>query len=283
MIKIGLTGWGDHTDLYVSSPKEKLQDYSAHFPVVELDSAFYAIPSYRNVEKWIKETPNSFQFIVKAYQGITGHLRGESPFDSLEDMFDRYRESIQPFKESGKLSMILVQFPPWFQCKKENVDYLYKVRAELKDFEVAIEFRHQSWYTPAIKDQTIQFLKENHFHHTICDEPQVGEGCVPLIPINTSDKVLVRLHGRNTYGWINPGDSEKWREVRYLYDYNKEELFDIQKICEELHTNTKEVVVLFNNNSGGHAAKNAKTFQQMLGIEYEGLAPKQLDLFDGGI
>ncbi|TQR18391.1 DUF72 domain-containing protein [Psychrobacillus vulpis] len=283
MIKIGLTGWGDHPELYVSSAKERLQDYSAHFPIVELDSSFYAIPSKKNIEKWIKETPDNFQFVVKAYQEITGHQRGESQFSSKEEMFEVYRQSIAPLQENGKLSMVLVQFPPWFRCEKGNVEYILRVREELKDFEVAIEFRHQSWYSSPFKEGTINFLKSHHFHHTVCDEPQVGEGCVPLIPIATSEKVLVRLHGRNTYGWLNPGNNENWREVRYLYDYNKEELSAIQNVSEQLHKQAEDVVVLFNNNSGGHAAKNAKAFQQMLRIDFEGLAPKQLDLFEGGI
>jgi len=283
MIQIGLTGWGDHPDLYVSSAKQKLQDYSAHFPVVELDAAFYAIQPIKNSLKWINETPENFQFIVKAYQGITGHLRGEFPFNSQEEMFELYRQSIIPFQKAGKLSMILVQFPPWFQCEKENVAYIRKVREELKDFEVAIEFRHQSWYAQEYRKSTLQFLKENSFHHSVCDEPQVGDGSIPLVPVATSSKVLVRLHGRNTYGWLNPGNNEKWREVRYLYDYNKEELTYIQNVCEQLQKQAKEVIVLFNNNSGGHAAKNAKSFQQMLGIEFNGLAPKQLDLFEGGL
>lgn len=283
MIRIGLTGWGDHPDLYVSTAKEKLQDYSAHFPVVELDTSFYAIPPVKNTLKWIKETPDNFQFVVKAYQEITGHLRGESHYESMDDMFERYRESIRPFREAGKLSMVLVQFPPWFTCVKENVEYILRVKEELREFELAIEFRHQSWYSSTYQEGTLDFLKNHYLHHTVCDEPQVGEGSVPLIPIATSDKVLIRLHGRNTYGWINPGNNEKWREVRYLYDYNKEELAYIQKKVEQLQKQAKEVVVLFNNNSGGHAVKNAKAFQQMLGIEFEGLAPKQLDLFEGGI
>lgn len=42
MINIGLTGWGDHPDVYssVTAAKDKLFDYSGHFPVVELDTSF---------------------------------------------------------------------------------------------------------------------------------------------------------------------------------------------------------------------------------------------------
>lgn len=281
MIKIGLTGWGDHPDLYVSSPREKLQDYSAHFPIVELDASFYAIQPQRNIEKWIRETPDNFQFIVKAYQGMTGHLRGENPFKSPEEMFESYRQMLGPLKDAGKLAMVLVQFPPWFECEKDNVQYMRRIREELKDFEVVIEFRHQSWYLPEYKDSTLQFLKDNNFHHSVCDEPQNGEGSIPVVPVATSDKVLVRLHGRNFYGWKNPGNNEKWREVRYLYDYNEQELAYIQSVCEVLSKQASEVLVVFNNNSGGHAAKNAKAFQQMLNLEFDGLAPKQLNLFEG--
>jgi uncharacterized protein YecE (DUF72 family) len=39
-------------------------------------------------------------------------------------------------------------------------------------------------------------------------------------------------------------------------------------------------MLCFNNNSGGHAANNAKQrINKLLGIDYEGLAPKQLKLF----
>ena len=48
---------------------------------------------------------------------------------------------------------------------------------------------------------------------------------------------------------------------------------------QELAKHTKDIIVLFNNNSGGDAAGNAKELQSMLGIDYEGLNPKQLDLF----
>lgn len=42
MIHIGLTGWGDHPSLYRSLSKDKLFDYSGHFPIVELDTSFYS-------------------------------------------------------------------------------------------------------------------------------------------------------------------------------------------------------------------------------------------------
>ena len=284
MIHIGLTGWGDHPDLYNRDSKksEKLIDYSAHFPVVELDAAFYAIQPERNMKKWIDETPQTFKFIVKAYQGITGHHRGDLPFESTEEMFTLYKSSIQYLKEANKLSMILVQFPPWFNCQKEHVHYIKEVKERLREFPVAIEFRHQSWYYPEVKEKTLDFLKQYEFIHSVCDEPQSGEGSIPLVPVSTSkEHVLFRLHGRNVHGWRNPGNSQKWREIRYLYDYNEQELNEIAQIVHSLKSQAKEVTVLFNNNSGGHAANNAKQLMKNLHIQYKGLSPKQMDIFEG--
>jgi len=284
MIHIGLTGWGDHPDLYhISSRKtEKLMDYSSYFPVVELDAAFYAIQPERNMKKWINETPDTFQFVVKAYQGITGHYRGDLPFKSRDEMFNLYIKSIKYLQEANKLRMILVQFPPWFDCQKVHINYIKEVRDYLSEYPVAIEFRHQSWYYPEFKEKTIDFLKENKFIHSVCDEPQSGEGSIPLIPIATSeDHTLLRLHGRNIHGWKNPGDNQKWREVRYLYDYNDQELEEIASIVRSLESQSKEITVLFNNNSGGHAASNALQFMKKVGIQYEGLNPKQMDIFGG--
>ena len=282
MIHIGLTGWGDHPSLYSStSTRDKLYNYSSHFPIVELDTSFYSIPSITNVQKWIAETPEHFQYIVKAYQGMTGHLREENPYGNIDEMFKVFKESIHMFQRAGKLALVLVQFPPWFDCQQKNVQYIRYVKQQLIDFPVAIEFRNRTWYSEKFMDGTLNFLREQQLFHTVCDEPQAGEGSVPLVPISTGDKVLVRIHGRNVHGWRNPGNNEQWRKVRFLYDYTNEELIYLKEVVEKLQQPAKEVYVLFNNNSGHHAASNAKTLQKMLGVEYHNLSPKQLDLFEG--
>jgi uncharacterized protein YecE (DUF72 family) len=281
MIQIGVTGWGDHDSIYPSGlqARDKLKEYGAHFPVVEVDASFYAIQPVRNSEKWVRETPETFRFVVKAYQGMTGHQRGEHPFESLEVMFKTFVESIEPFVQSDKLAMVLLQFPPWFECERKNVDYLRFCKKHLESLPIAIEFRNQSWYSSEMQEKTLEFLKEEGWIHTVCDEPQAGKGSVPIIPIATSkQKTLVRLHGRNVHGWRKPAHGD-WREVRYLYRYNERELEEWTDILLGLSKESKELYVLFNNNSGGDAAENAKKMIQMLGIEYVGLAPKQLGLF----
>ena len=282
MIYIGVTGWGDHDSLYTSgiSPRDKLKEYAAHFPTVEVDSSFYAIQPTRNVEKWVKDTPESFKFIVKAYQGMTGHQRGDIPFETKEEMVHAFKQSLTPFIESNKLAMVLFQFPPWFDCKSEHVQYIRWCKQQMEDIEVALEFRHQSWFHPQFEQKTLQFMEQEKWIHSICDEPQAGAGSVPtILHPTTKHKTLIRMHGRNKHGWTRPAKGNDWREVRYLYDYNKEELEQWKNNVLQLSNLSKDIFVLFNNNSGGHAANNAKQFIDMLNIEYEGLAPKQLDLF----
>ncbi len=280
LIYIGVTGWGDHDSLYPGqiSSRDKLKAYSGHFPIVEVDSAFYAIQPKRNAEKWVNETPTGFQFIVKAYQGMTGHMRGEIPFENKQAMFRAFKESLEPYIETNKLAMTLFQFPPWFTCTRENVQYLRWCKQEMGDIPSALEFRHQSWFAPLYRQKTIEFMTEGKWIHSICDEPQSGEGSIPTVLHSTTpEKVLVRFHGRNFHGWQKRVGVD-WREVRYLYRYNHQELEEWANSIQELVKGSKDIYLLFNNNSGGDAADNAKEMIDLLHLEYKGLAPRQLDL-----
>jgi uncharacterized protein YecE (DUF72 family) len=283
MIYIGVTGWRDHYSLYPPDlkVKDRLSEYSGHFPVVEVDSSFYAVQSTRNGVKWVNETSEVFRFVVKAYRGMTGHQQGVEPFGTRAEMFQAFSDSLKPYQDVGKLATVLFQFPPWFDCRKKNVDYLRYCKQMMGNIPVALEFRNQSWFSEAYRENTLSFMKEEGWIHTIADEPQAGDGSIPIVPIVTnSNMTLIRMHGRNFYGWNRPNSADtNWREVRYLYKYNQQELLEWKQIITNLTKDSKDVIVLFNNNSGGDAAGNAKELQEMLGIEYEGLSPRQLELF----
>ncbi|MGP6147310.1 DUF72 domain-containing protein [Jeotgalibaca sp. A122] len=279
MIEIGLTGWSDHGTI-TPDPKRKLMDYASHFPVVELDTSFYAIPPGKNVARWIESTPADFQFIPKAYGPLTTHSRRAEETRSLDELFTLYIEAFRPMVESSKVKAFLFQFPPLFSCVRENVDYLRKVRQIMGDWPVAVEFRHKSWFSEEFREGTLQFLKEMQFINVVVDQPQTPDNSIPFVPVATNpDKTFIRLHGRNYEGWLGD-DSVDWRTFRTLYDYSAEELATIKEAALALEKDSKEVTIIFNNNSGGHAAPNAKTLQKMLGIEFEGLAPRQLHLFE---
>ncbi|NQD98297.1 DUF72 domain-containing protein [Staphylococcus xylosus] len=282
MINIGLTGWGDHDSLYedLQRKTDKLTTYASHFPIVELDATYYAIQPERNIRKWIKETPESFKFIVKIHQALTLHADYHDFADTRQTLVEQFKMMLQPLKDENKLAMVLVQFPPWFDCTVQNITYIRYIRAQLEAFPVCVEFRHQSWFNESFKEETLSFLTQQDIIHAVCDEPQVGQGSVPMVNRITNETAFVRYHGRNVHGWTKKDMmDDEWREVRYLYNYSEQELKALIDKVKVLEHKAKDIYVVFNNNSGGHAASNAKTYQRLLGIDYQGLAPQQLKLF----
>ncbi|MFC4600105.1 DUF72 domain-containing protein [Cohnella hongkongensis] len=286
MIVVGLAGWGDHDTLYApgTAARNKLQTYSRHFSIVELDSAFYAVQPPDRMARYAEETPDGFGFVVKAYQGMTGHLRGKPYYRDDEEMYSAFRDSLEPVRAAGKLKAALFQYPPWFDCTRDNVRLLRETKKRMNDFPCALEFRHQSWFVPEMRERTLAYMRDEGWIHSVCDEPQAGAGSIPAVPETTHpDFTLVRLHGRNAAGWNQSGGAD-WREVRYLYDYSESELNEWTEIVCRLAQSCREVGVIFNNNSGGHAAGNAKQYMRMLGQPVYELPvasePEQLDLFN---
>lgn len=284
MIRIGLAGWGDQEALYPpgTGQQDKLRTYGKTFPIVEVDSSFYAIQPERNYEKWAQETPGHFGFVVKAYQGMTGHQRGKPSHESTEAMFAAFIASIRPLREAGKLKAVLFQYPPWFDCTRSNVDELRSAKERMGEVPLALEFRNQSWFAPGMRQRTLDFMEREGWAHSICDEPQAGVGSVPIVDVPTHPELtIVRFHGRNAEGWLSSGEPN-WRDVRYLYRYSREELAEWAGRLVRLQEGTNEVCVIFNNNSGGDAPANALMLADMLGLGYPALpvSPIQLDLFD---
>lgn len=281
MIRIGLAGWGDHDALYEQgiAARDRLKAYSRYFRTVEVDSSFYAVQSPDQFARWAGDTPKDFTFVIKAYQGMTGHSRGRIPFQDTETMFRAFRESIRPVVEAGKLTCVLFQYPPWFDCTRTNVEQLRQAKRLMGDLPLALEFRHQSWFMPEMREKTLAFMTKEGWVHSICDEPQAGVGSIPTVLHPTDDRLtLVRMHGRNAANW-NQGGGPNWREVRYLYRYSESELLEWKEHLTALQKQTKEICIIFNNNSGGDAAHNALELMRLLGMPTEPLAPRQLDLF----
>ena len=291
-IHIGLAGWGDHDSLYGPQVKasDKLSHYAKHFSVVEIDSTFYAIQSPERMKKWIAETPEHFKFVVKAYQGMTGHQRqSQTTEEKRKAMYDAFLAMLQPLIEANRLLFVLFQFPPWFDCMTKHVMVLRAAKSKMGDIPCAIEFRNQTWYSEPYRERTMQFIEKENWIHSICDEPQAGEGSIPIVEEVTSTAyTLVRFHGRNSEGWNDTGQGN-WREVRYLYDYSESELTEWKARLERLQQKCEHLIVIFNNNSGGHAAHNAKQLMTMFEqIRPDGKLPlepvvqqaEQLSLFD---
>lgn len=279
MITIGLTGWSNHP-LIAPNRQRRLEDYASHFPFVEVDTSFYGIPSAKSIESWIDKTPEGFQFIPKAYGAMTLHKEWDKEFDHLEELFDTFKVRFYPMVQQKRIKAFLFQFPPFFHFNQKNIQYLNTVSELMGTLPVAIEFRHPSWFSKENRKETMHVLRKNFFIHTVVDQPQTPGNSVPALFDVTNPKLaFYRLHGQNYSGWLNASDTSNWRETRTLHDYSNEELVGIAENAQKLKESANEVAVIFNNNSGGHAAKNAKELKNIIGLEFKGLNPQQLDLF----
>ncbi|MFD0589908.1 DUF72 domain-containing protein [Paenibacillus sp. GCM10027627] len=277
--------------LYPAGTKQgdRLNVYGNHFPVVEVDSTFYAIQPRERFVSWVNGTPSSLKFVVKAYQGMTGHQRGvAAKSNDPDEMTAAFCRMLEPAIEAGRLTAALFQYPPWFDCTSPNVKLLRETKRRMGDVPCALEFRHQSWFQDGMREKTLDFMRGEGWIHSICDEPQAGIGSIPTILQAADEEVsIVRFHGRNVANWNN-GGGPNWREVRYLYQYSNEELSEWKDKLQALQQQCRHIAVIFNNNSGGHAAGNAKTMMEMLGQKrpdgrepfYSPPAgPEQLELF----
>ena len=53
-VTVGLTTWSEHPSLINNARKKTtLKEYGQHFPVVEVDTFFYALPQLMTVQKWL--------------------------------------------------------------------------------------------------------------------------------------------------------------------------------------------------------------------------------------
>ncbi|MDO1604627.1 DUF72 domain-containing protein [Lactobacillus sp. YT155] len=274
MITVGLTNWAQHPDL-LDKKKITLPEYSQFYECVEVDSFFYGIKNETVTQKWHDDVDEDFRFIIKASKVIT--KQSEATEIQIEKECQSLKQALAPLK--NKLTGILLQFPGYFDVSKENILYLRRIFDYLKDFSLIVEFRNQRWYNEQYHDRMVNLMKEYQVTLAIVDEPQVTESRVPFDVTITNDSLaFFRFHGRNTAGWNTKLGFETG--ARTNYDYSTEELKQLGQAVLEVSKKVKKVVVIFNNNGGLHANKNAIEFQKIIGIKNRMMQNEQLNLLD---
>jgi uncharacterized protein YecE (DUF72 family) len=306
-ILVGSCSWTDPTLIAsgrfyppgVTSAEARLRFYAEQFPIVEVDSTYYAPPSEPNGELWAARTPEGFVFNVKAYALLTGHpalverlpswLREALPAqvlakknaygkdvgeDGIEKLWDLHRRALAPLADAGKLGAVLFQFPPWFVSSAANAAYVRELPRRLPGWTLAVEFRGGGWMDQQAAAGTLRLLEEAGLAYVSVDEPQGFRSSTPVIVAATAPLAIVRLHGRNAITW-----DAKTRAAsdRFRYLYSDDELLEWIPEVRELARQTQAVHVLFNNNYEDWGMRNARRMAQLLGVE-SGPAQAVLDL-----
>lgn len=271
MIRVGTCAWSDHDNFYPAGLAKTAQIayYARYFPLVEVDSSFYRPPSARNCALWTERTPPEFRFHVKAYRTLTWHDREAIPDPpALRSLAAQFAVAVEPMRAAGKLAALHFQFPPWFQARPAERDYLAAIREALPEHRLAVEFRHRSWFAgPEETAASLELLQRHDLVHTVVDQPQVGSGTIPFVPAVTSRALAVlRLHGRNASTWYKRTDTTG---ERFKYRYSPTELGSFVPPVRALAAGVSDVHVLTNNNYQDSAVRNAAELAQLLALGYE--------------
>src|ERR671937_2743662 len=197
-LRVGVCSWADETltkhwyPKGVTSGEDRLRYYAERFDTVEANSTYYRLPDPHMVEKWVERTPPGFTMHVKAFGVMTRHpvkvaqlpsdlrdvptdARGRverPPREFRAEVFERFHDSLEPLRSSGKLGGILMQFPSYIVCKPQSLEYLEWSQEQLAGDEMLVEFRHASWLDEENRAETLGFLERRGMTYVIVDAPR---------------------------------------------------------------------------------------------------------------
>jgi uncharacterized protein YecE (DUF72 family) len=228
-ILLGTSGW-QYKDwrgvLYPSGlPQNRwLTAYAEAFATVENNNAFYRLPAPELFERWRDMTPDGFVMAVKASRYLTHIKRLMDPEEPVERLMNSVRGL------GGKLGPVLLQLPPTLRAEPERLGRC--LRAFPPDVRVAVEPRHDSWWTEEVR----ALLTERGA--ALCWADRLGH---PLTPLwRTAGWGYVRFHEGAARPWPRYGDQALRSWVRRVAD-----------------TLPGDVYVYFNNDPGGAAVRDA--------------------------
>ncbi len=291
-ILIGTCSWADKTlvdcgrfyPVGVTSAEDRLRFYAGQFPIVEVDSTYYGMPSERNTALWVERTTDDFTFDVKAFRLFTQHptpptalprdIRGELPPrgdkpnlyyrdvppDAREALWERFASALLPLDSAGKLGAVVFQFPLWFLPRAESREHVLEARRRLPQYRLAVEFRNGLWVDESHRDATFAFLRDHGLSYVAVDEPQVKNSVPPVAEV-TSDVALVRFHGRNAANWTKRGLTAA---ERFDYLYSEEELSEWTPRVRDMAERAAEVHLLMNNCNEDKAVRGAQQLRILL-------------------
>ena len=287
-IRFGTAGWTDKTLIDsgwyphdAANPEQRLRYYASQFPLVEVDSAYYALPGEQTAKAWAERTPASFTFNVKAFSLFTQHptpvkalpadlreaaakagkdrvyLKDVDP-DVTGQAWARFLAALEPLRSAGKLGAILLQFPPWFPIGRANKQYILDCAERVAPDRVCVEFRNHTWMTEDNQKETLEFLSAHDLPYVCVDMPQGYSNSIPPVVAATSDLAVLRMHGH----------SDKWEsksiQERFGYRYGEKELAAWAGNVKRLAEDAAETHVVFNNCYRDYAQVNARQLESLV-------------------
>jgi uncharacterized protein YecE (DUF72 family) len=189
---------------------------------------------------WTRYSPEGFVYTAKL-PGLITHDKKLSLNEGIEQDLQRFIELMEPLIFSGKLGCILIQLPPKFNYRPQELEGFFKTLPTHVKF--AVEFRENSW----MRSETWGLLEKYRVAYTIVDEP-----LLPPEAHLTSDIAYFRWHGQGEKPW-------------YDYRYPVQELEPWIPKLKDAAGKVGKVFGYFNNHYHGYAVENCLQVMEMIG------------------
>jgi uncharacterized protein YecE (DUF72 family) len=245
-IRIGCSGWQYkhwRGDFYPAGlPTSRwFAAYARVFDTVEINNSFYRWPQPETFDKWRDQAPPGFLYAVKASRFLTHMKKLKDPEAPLERTFEHA-------EHLGKhLGPVLYQLPPRWGLNLERLEHF--VRTLPRGRLHAIEFREPSWYVEPV----FGLLRRHRVALCLHDMQGSSTGMIEVGPF-----VYVRFHfGTQKYGGR----------------YDDQRLDEWAAWLAARAREGMRVFAYFNNDTGGHAPRDAVRLREMIGAPINAQRP----------
>ncbi|MEU6668933.1 DUF72 domain-containing protein [Streptomyces sp. NPDC046727] len=206
-----------------------LEEYTRRFATVEINNAFYRLPTRENFAAWRDRVPDDFVVAVKASRYLTHIKRLKEPGEPVDRLMTHAAGL------GDRLGPVLLQLPPTLRADAALLDAC--LACFPSGTRVAVEPRHDSWWTPQVRA-----VLESRGAALCWADVQAR----PVTPLwRTTDWGYVRFHEGRARPWPRYGTRslETW----------------VDRIATTW-SDAEDVYAYFNNDPGGAAVEDAVTF-----------------------
>jgi uncharacterized protein YecE (DUF72 family) len=246
-VLVGTSGW-QYRDwrgvLYPPGVAQRrwLEHYASEYQTVENNGSFYRLPSPQTFADWRARTPADFVMAVKASRYLTHVRRLRDPAEPVARMLTAAAGL------GDRLGPVLLQLPPSLPADPEALEDCLRAFADWRGagqggtVRVAVEFRHESWWTGQIRD-----LLTRH-RAAACWADRLGRPAGQLW--RTTNWGYLRLH---------EGAAQPWPR------YGERALRSWAERIADTWPDGAQVFAYFNNDPGGAAVYDAAAFAAAVG------------------
>lgn len=295
-ILVGTASWTDKSLIgcgrfyppACKTAEQRLRFYAQQFPLVEVDSSYYGMPTAQNAQLWAQRTPPHFTFNIKAFRLFTGHQTlvtalhrdvqkalgptvprtlyyADLPLEIRDELWRRFIEALAPLQAAGKLGAVHFQFAPWLLRNRQSMAHVEHCVDKMQGHLLAAEFRHGTWFHGEHLEQTLEWERALGLVHTVVDSPQGFANCVPCVwDVTNPQLAILRLHGRNRDTWNKKGLAAS--SARFDYQYSDCELAAMVPEVKHLATMARSVHVIFNTNNEDQGQVGARRLRALLRV-----------------